>query len=77
MVDSSAEPDCFGDTNRDGTVDTADAVLTLQFAAALIDDNALYVAAADVNGDKAVDTADAVLILQKAAGLIERFPAEA
>ncbi len=66
----------LGDVNGDGAIDTADAVLVLQRAAELIDDNALNAAAADVNGDGAIDTADAVLILQKAAELIERFPAE-
>lgn len=65
-----------GDVNRDGSVDTADAVLVLQKAAGLIDETGLDVSAADVNADGAIDTADAVLILQKAAGLIERFPAE-
>lgn len=66
----------FGDVNDDGTVDTADAVLTLQYAAELIDGRALNTAAADVNGDGAIDTADAVLILQYAAELIDRFPAQ-
>ena len=66
----------YGDVNRDGKVNTADAVLVLQRAAGLIDDTALDTAAADVNGDDKLNTADAVLILQKAAGLIERFPAE-
>lgn len=66
----------YGDVNRDGAVDTADAVLVLQRAAGLIGDDDLDMTAADVNGDKAIDTADAVLILQRAAKLIERFPAE-
>ena len=66
----------YGDVNGDGVVDTADAVLVLQRAAKLIDDNALNIAAADVNGDNVIDTADAVLILQKAAKLIEKFPVE-
>ena len=66
----------WGDVNGDGAVDTADAVLVLQRAAKLIDDNALNAAAADVNGDNVIDTADAVLILQKAAKLINKFPVE-
>lgn len=65
-----------GDTNGDGAVDTADAVLALQRTAELIGDDDLDVTAANVNGDEAVDTADAVLILQKAAELIDRFPVE-
>ena len=56
-----------GDVNSDGKVDTADAVLALQYAAGLIGDDAINVRAADVNGDGVVDTADAVAILQKAA----------
>lgn len=66
----------FGNVNDDGSIDTADAVLTLQYAAGLIDRSALNTAAADVNGDGSIDTADAVLILQYAAGLIDRFPAQ-
>ena len=66
----------FGDVNDDRAVDTADAVLTLQYAAKLIDSRALNTTAADVNGDGAIDTADAVLILQYAAKLIDRFPAQ-
>ena len=65
-----------GDVNGDGAIDTADAVLVLQYAAELIGGDGLDVAAADVNGDGAVDTADAVLILQYAAELIDRFPGE-
>ena len=64
----------LGDVNGDGAVDTADAVLVLQYAAKLIGKDSLDVSAADVNGDGAIDTADAVLILQYAAKLIERFP---
>ena len=56
-----------GDANSDGVVDTADAVLALQYAAGLIGDDAINVRAADVNGDGKVDTADAALILQKTA----------
>lgn len=56
-----------GDANGDGRVDTADAVLTLQYAAGLIGDDAIDRRAADINGDGTVDTADAGLILQKTA----------
>ena len=65
----------YGDVNSDGEVDTADAVLVLQYAAGLIESADIDEKAADVNGDTMVDTADAVLILQKAAGLIDAFPA--
>ena len=64
----------YGDVNGDGAIDTADAVLILQYAAKLIDGTALNAAAADVNGDGAIDTADAVLVLQYAAKLIAAFP---
>ena len=66
----------LGDVNGDEAVDTADAVLVLQYAAGLIAEAELDTVAADVNGDKTVDTADAVLVLQYAAGLIARFPAD-
>ncbi len=66
----------WGDVNGDGSIDTADAVLVLQYAANLIGQDGLYAEAADVNGDGAVDTADAVLILQRAAKLIDAFPRE-
>ena len=62
----------YGDVNRDGAIDTADAVLVLQRAAKLIDDSGLDGKAADVNRDGAIDTADAVLILQAAAKLIDK-----
>lgn len=65
-----------GNVNGDDAIDTADAVLTLQYAAELIDGDTLDLLAADVNGDNVVDTADAVLILQYAAELIEGFPVE-
>ena len=66
----------WGDVNNDGQVDTADAVLVLQYAAELIGADALNLAAADVNGDQERDTADAVLILQRVAELITAFPVE-
>lgn len=67
----------WGDVNGDGSIDTADAVMVLQYAANLIGQDGLDAVAADVNGDGAVDTADAVLILQRAAELIDVFPHEA
>ena len=70
-------PTTLGDVNGDGVIDTADAVLVLQYAAKLIDGNVLNVKAADVNGDGVIDTADAVLILQYAAKLIKEFPTAA
>lgn len=75
MIDSGGEP-LWGDANRDGKVSTADAALTLQYAAELIEDDVIDLAAADVNGDRKVTTADAALMLQYAAELIESFPCE-
>ena len=66
----------YGDVNNDGNIDTADAVLVLQYAAGLISDGDLNTKAANVNGDSEIDTADAVLLLQYAAGLIQNFPVE-
>lgn len=75
LVPSVSAAATLGDVNGSGTIDTADAVLVLQYAAKLIDEKSMNVEAADVNGDKTIDTADAVLILQHAAKLIDSFPA--
>lgn len=66
----------WGDVNGDGKVTTADAATALQFAAELIDEDAINAAVSDVNGDGKVTTADAALILQKCAELLEKFPVE-
>ena len=75
QVARTAEGLC-GDVNGDGAIDTADAVLVLQYAAELIGATDLDTAPADVNRDGTIDTADAVLILQYAAELIDRFPGD-
>lgn len=78
--DKPDEPDIpaglLGDVNTDGTVDTTDARLTLQYAARRIKGDSLDLTVADVNGDGAVDTTDARLILQYAAKRIKSFPAQ-
>lgn len=63
----------IGDVNRDGKVNTADAVQVLKYAAGMIsfDDDQLI--AANTNRDDKVNTADAVLILKYAAGMITEF----
>ena len=67
----------YGDANRDGKVNTADAVSILKHAANLsvLGDKAML--NADVNLDDAVDTVDATIILQYCAGMILALPVEA
>ena len=64
----------LGDVNGDGSVDTTDAKLVMQYDLGLIDETGLELAAADVNGDGSVDTTDAKLIMQLDLGLITEFP---
>jgi PKD repeat protein len=64
----------LGDVNRDGAVDSLDALLILQFSVGLISENDLAKDRADVNGDGGIDSLDALLILQKSVGLISDFP---
>ncbi len=64
----------IGHLNDDGEINNIDAMLALQFAVGLIDDNSINRAAADVNGDGEVNNIDAMLILQYAVGLISKFP---
>ena len=63
-------PVAFGDAGCDGSVDSIDATLILQFDAGLISSVACA-AAADVNGDGRVNSIDATLILQFDAALID------
>lgn len=73
-----------GDVNRDGVINSQDALLVLQYSAKLINciydenefmRNELFIAACDTNGDSAVDAADALEILKYAAKLINEFQA--
>jgi hypothetical protein len=66
----------LGDADSDGDVDNVDAMLVLQYDAALIGENDLDLSVCDVNGDGLVDNVDAMLILQYDALLIEVFPVE-
>ena len=61
-----------GDVNQDGSVTSADAILALRFAVALIALDEVQQALADVNGDGRINAGDAVLILRKAVGLIPK-----
>lgn len=66
-------PGKLGDTNNDGKITSADAVLVLQAEAQLLK---LDLTAADVSGDGIIDSTDAALILQFVSGQITAFPAE-
>lgn len=66
----------LGDTDQNGTVNTTDARLVLQFAAEMIELDPLVQTVSDVNADDITNTTDARLILQYAAGVITLFPAE-
>lgn len=61
-----------GDCNGDGTVNTADAVVVLKYAAEMIQLDSIQLSCADINGDGTVNTADATYILKLAAGMITR-----
>jgi hypothetical protein len=58
-----------GDVNDNGSVNSVDAQLVLQFKAALID-SLPNPDSADVDGDGQITSVDAALILQLEAGLI-------
>lgn len=63
LSDKTGDVDCTGDTN------SLDAVLVLQFAAALLDSLPCEIEA-DMDGDGGADAIDAAIILQLTAGLI-------
>ncbi|MEX2158561.1 MAG: proprotein convertase P-domain-containing protein [Dehalococcoidia bacterium] len=63
-----------GDVDCNGTVNTIDAGLTLQFVAGIINTLACR-ANADTNLSGAINSIDVALILQKVAGLIPSLPA--
>lgn len=64
----------YGDANNDGSVDSDDAMLVLQYYVGLISDNSINMVNADVNNDNIIDSDDAMLILQYYAGLIPQLP---
>ena len=65
----------LGDINGDGTVNTTDARLALQYAVEKITLTSAQLSAGDVDGDGVVNTTDARLILQYAVEKINKFPA--
>ena len=66
-------PGTVGDASNNGTVDSIDALLVLQFIAALLPDLPSEMNA-DANQNGTVDAIDATLILQFVAGLISMLP---
>ena len=64
------EPGGDGDTNKDGTVDSRDALLILQSVVGLIGTPPN----SDVNQDGTVNSLDAVLVLQRVVGLLLSLP---
>lgn len=63
----------LGDVNGDNYVDSADAVLVLQYDAGLISFSDSQVLLGNVDGDGRTDSADASLILRYDLGLVEGF----
>ena len=63
-------PQCMlGDMNDDGTVDSADVIITLKVAVDLLELTDCRRQAGDVNGDGDIDSADALMIQRLAVGL--------
>jgi len=62
-----------GDVDCDGTVDSIDAAIVLQFVAGLYDFSRCPVTG-DVNHDGRTDSVDAAIILQYSAGLLTHWP---
>lgn len=63
------DPALPGDTDGNGSVTIADAILTLRIALQLLDADAFDADAADMNGDGSITIADAIMILRIAIGL--------
>ena len=67
---ATEEPGGDGDANKDGTVDSRDALLILQSVVGLIDPPPN----SDVNQDGAVNALDSLLVLQRVVGLLLSLP---
>lgn len=63
----------LGDINNDGTVDSADALLALQYFVGIKTPTETQRLAANVNKDNTIDSADALLILKYFVGQITTF----
>jgi len=75
--EESTFPLTLGDVDGNGTVNSTDARLVLQYAVKKIGSTALDLGSADVNGDGKVDSTDARLVLQYAVKKITKFPISA
>ena len=64
------------DVNQNGTVNSSDAQLVLQFSSHTVTPTSLQSILADVNGDGSVTSADAQQILKYSAHLISKFPTD-
>ncbi len=69
-VNTSAQK---GDVNKDGKINSADALLVLQYSVGSATLDSEKFALADVTGDKKVNSADALKILQYSVGAINKF----
>ena len=69
-VNSSSQK---GDVNKDGRINSADALLVLQYSVGSAKLSSEQITLADVNNDKRVNSADALKILQYAVGQINNF----
>lgn len=62
-----------GDVNKDGKINSADALLVLQYSVGSVNFDSEKFSLADVNSDKKVNSADALKILQYSVGVINKF----
>ena len=69
-VNTSAQK---GDVNKDGKINSADALLVLRYSVGSANLDSERFKLADVNGDKKVNSADALKILQYSVGAINKF----
>ena len=68
---TTSEPSFIpGDSDGDGTVTVADALIAMRYAMGLIGENELDLNAADMDGNGVVDVADALIILRMGMGLL-------
>lgn len=73
-VSTSAETAVvYGDVNKDGNINSTDALNTLQAATGLMTLTTYQEALADVNADGKINSSDALSILQFATGLLTKF----